>query len=40
MDHHNAQEPEDIHHDVPLAPTDALAAVIAPAPPFSVVLTV
>ena len=40
MDYHNEQEPEDIHHDVPLAPPDALAAVIAPEPPFAVVLTV
>jgi hypothetical protein len=40
MDHHHEQEPEDIDHDVTLTPTDALAAVIAPDPPCSVVFTV
>ena len=40
MDHHDQQETEDIDHDVALAPTDALAAVIAAGPPFSVVFTV
>ena len=40
MDHHDEQETEDINHDVALAPTDALAAVIALDPPFSVVFTV
>jgi hypothetical protein len=40
MHHHDQQEPEDIDHDVALAPADALAAVIAADPPFSVVFTV
>ena len=40
MDHHDEEQPQDIDHDVALAPTDALAAVIVPAPPFSVVCTV
>lgn len=40
MHDHDEEQPEDIDHDVALAPTDALAAVIAPDPPFSVVFTV
>jgi hypothetical protein len=40
MDHHDEQETEDIDHDVALAPADALAAIVAPYPPFSVVFTV
>ena len=36
----NQEQPEDIDDDVALAPADALAAVIAPGPPFSVVFTV
>jgi hypothetical protein len=40
MHHHDQEQPQDIDDDVALAPTDALAAVIAPDPPFSVVLTV
>jgi hypothetical protein len=40
MHHHNQQETEDIDHDVALAPAEALAPIIAPAPPFSVVFTV
>ena len=39
--HHHHQKPsEDIDHDMALASADALTAVIAAAPPFSVVLTV
>ena len=37
---HDQEQPEDIDHDVALAPTDTLAAVIASDPPFSVVFTV
>jgi len=40
MHDHNQEQPEDIDHDVSLAAADALAAVIAPDPPFSVVFTV
>jgi hypothetical protein len=40
MYHHDQQETEDIDDDVALAPTEALAAVIASEPPFSVVFTV
>jgi hypothetical protein len=40
MDHHDEEQPEDITHDVALAPTDALAAIIAANPPFSVGFTV
>jgi hypothetical protein len=40
MDYHDQQETEDIDHNVALAPADALAAVIAAEPPFSVVFTV
>jgi hypothetical protein len=40
MDHDNQQETENIDHDMALAPTDALAAVIAADPPFSVVFAV
>src|SRR5215831_7455899 len=40
MHHHDEEQPEDIDDDVALTPTDALAAVIAPGPPFSVVFTV
>ena len=37
---HHEEQPEDIDHDMALAPAEALAAVIAPEPPFSVVFTV
>ncbi len=40
MDHHDEEQPQDINDDVALATADALAAVIAPDPPFSVVCTV
>jgi hypothetical protein len=40
MHYHDEEQPEDIDDDVALAPTEALAAVIAPDPPFSVVFTV
>ena len=40
MHYHDEEQPEDIDDDVALAPTDALAAVIAAGPPFSVVFTV
>jgi hypothetical protein len=40
MDHHDEEQPQDIDDDVALATADALAAVIAPGPPFSVVFTV
>jgi hypothetical protein len=40
MHHHDQEQPEDIDDDVALAPASTLAAVIAPAPPFSVVFTV
>jgi hypothetical protein len=40
MHHHDQKQPQDIDDDVALAPTDALAAVIAADPPFSVVFTV
>jgi hypothetical protein len=40
MHHDDEEHTEDIDDDVALAPTDALAAVIAPDPPFSVVFTV
>ena len=40
MHHHDEEQPQDVYHDVALAPTDALAAVIAAGPPFSVVFTV
>jgi hypothetical protein len=40
MYHHDQQETEDIDHDVALASADALTAVIASDPPFSVVFTV
>lgn len=40
MHHHNQEQTEDIDHDVALATAYALASVIAPAPPFSVVFTV
>jgi hypothetical protein len=40
MDHHDEEQPQDIDHDVALATADALAAVIAADPPFSVVCTV
>ena len=40
MYHHDEEQPEDIDHDVALAPADALASIIAPGPPFSVVFTV
>src|SRR5712692_8249828 len=40
MHHHDQQETEDIDHDVALATAYALASVIAPNPPFSVVFTV
>jgi len=36
----NQEQPEDIDDDVARAPADALAAVRAPGPPFSVVFTV
>ena len=35
MHYHDEEQPEDIDHDVALAPTDALAPVIAADPPFS-----
>ena len=38
--HHHQEQPEDIDDNVALAPADALAPVIAPDPPFSVVFTV
>ena len=40
MHHHDEEQPQNIDDNVALAPTDALATVIAPGPPFSVVLTV
>src|SRR5439155_15436864 len=40
MHHHDEEQPEDIDDDVALAPADALAPIIAPDPPFSVVFTV
>ena len=40
MHYDNQEQPEDIDDDVALAPAYALAAVIAAAPPFSVVFTV
>jgi hypothetical protein len=40
MHHHDEEQPEDIDHNVALATADALAAVIAADPPFSVVFTV
>ena len=40
MHQHDEEQPQDIDDDVALAPTDALAAVIAAGPPFSVVFTV
>ena len=40
MHHHDEEQPEDIDDDVALATADTLAAVIAAAPPFSVVFTV
>jgi hypothetical protein len=40
MDDHDQEQPEDIDDNVALAPADALAAVIPPEPPFSVVFTV
>ena len=40
MHHHDEEQPEDIDDDMAFASTDALAAVIAPRPPFSVVFTV
>jgi hypothetical protein len=40
MHHHDEEQPQDIDDDVALATADALAAVIAAGPPFSVVLTV
>jgi hypothetical protein len=40
MDEHDEKQPEDIDDDVALAPPDALAAIIAAGPPFSVVFTV
>ena len=39
MPHHDQQETEDIDHDVALAAADALAPIITPDPPFSVVFT-
>jgi hypothetical protein len=38
-DDHRQHQPEGVNEDVPLAPLDLLARVIAPEPPFSVVLT-
>ena len=38
--HHHQKQSEDIDHDMALASADALTAVIAADPPFSVVLTV
>jgi hypothetical protein len=40
MHYDDEEQPADIDDDVVLAPADALAALIAPAPPFSVVFTV
>jgi hypothetical protein len=40
MHHDDQEQPQDIDNNVALAPPDALAAVIAPDPPFSVVFTV
>lgn len=40
MDDDDEEQPQDIDHDVALAPTDALASVIASDPPFSVICTV
>ena len=40
MHHDDQEQPEDINHDVALAPWYALAAVIAAGPPLSVVFTV
>ena len=40
MHHHDEEQSQDIDDNVALAPADALAAVIAPRPPFSVVFTV
>ena len=40
MHQHDEEQPQDIDDDVALAPADALAAVIAADPPFSVVFTV
>src|SRR5215510_2477778 len=40
MHHHHQEQPEDINHNMALTTAYALAAVIAPAPPFSVVFTV
>jgi len=40
MHHHDQEQPEDINHDVALALAYALAAVITPDPPLSVVFTV
>ena len=40
MGHHDEEQPPDIDDDVALAPTETLAAVRAPEPPFSVVCTV
>ena len=40
MHDHDEEQPEGIDHDVALAPADALTAVIAADPPFSVVFTV
>jgi hypothetical protein len=40
MHQHDEEQTQDIDDDVALAPTDALAAVIASALPFSVVFTV
>ena len=40
MDDDDEEQPQDIDHDVALAPADALASIIAPDPPFAVVFTV
>ena len=40
MYHHDEAQPQDIDDDVALATAYTLAAVIAPAPPLSVVFTV
>jgi hypothetical protein len=40
MDDDDEEQPQDIDHDVALATAEALASVIAPDPPFSVVFTV
>src|SRR4029077_5618637 len=40
MHHHDEEQPEDIDHDVALTAAYALAPIIAPDPPFSVVFTV